>query len=1017
MVLVQGLVCSLLFVCAVASGAERHPAQFGKSDPGGVLRQFTVAAFGGSGQTSIQAAATDAFGNVYIAGTTGAPDFPVRNAAQPVFGDARIQRSTDLGATWKPLNSPPSDVGAIVPDPAAPQILFAGGASGIYKSTDRGVTWRLVYPFSVSYAQFNGQYLVIDPGNPLRLAATVPGTGNLIRSLDGGETWAATGNQGGLLTADPTGSGALIAGNSLSRDWGATFQRLTAPGPGYVFSTAFDPSHRGWIYADTASGVVGHLYLSTDFGATWTEKASPNDIFSAMYSIVVDPGNPNVLVGASPDGLFVSADAAASWAGPRNSLLLAEMTPLLIPTSGCAAPGALFATAGAGPTAAVAFSPDYGATWQTPRLSYINGIALGPGCTVYAARQATTDAFVAKVAADGTVLWATYLGGSDQDQAIALAVDQQGNVYVTGNTLSADFPATTRRIGASGQPAVFATKLSAAGAVLWSALLGGQPGTAAVTIAADSAGAVYLAGRAGPGYPTTQGALVGTADAGSYTGFLTKLNADASLAWSTLLGAHYTYPGSILVDASGAILVAGTGSVPGKPAPDEATPVFVMKLDRGGTQVLASTYVPGSAFPAGVPGAPFVASTAALATDRAGNLLVFGTAAYNATASTGAYDSPAPASACASRYGPLGNAFVTKLAAADWKPLYTALLRAPCGIAAGGIAVDAAGAPVLAMATGQGLPLRSPLLAGPDCPYYGPIGASAVARLSPDGSQLLFATYLDNCGLPAIALAGDGSMYAGVTASNPANPAGVLRLTPTAAPASLDGVANAFSSDATAVSGNGLYTLAVSGIPAAGIGVTFDGIPAHVVQSATGRILVEAPRFPTVRGGRAHGFTLMQVTWNGGASNRVWVPLIARLPGLMTKNFPDSPAPAADAYAINADGTVNDAGHPAAVGSKVTVFATGLGSETPPLPLFTSWDQSSAGPPSQGPPTSAATVAPAEGSLPAVYQMRVPVTANLKTNAQPDANGVVGVRLWLQNQIYYGSFPPPLSNMVVVYIQ
>jgi photosystem II stability/assembly factor-like uncharacterized protein len=232
--LVQGLVCPVVFVwLATAAFAARPPVPPSRSDPGGVLRQFTIASFAATGQTSIQAAAADPSGNVYVAGTTNAADFPVRNAAQSLFGDSRILRSTDLGATWKPVGSPPADVTAIVPDPVDPQVLFAGGASGIYKSSDGGATWRLVYAFTGVFT-FDRAHLAIDPGNQLRLAATVPSTGALIRSLDGGESWAATGNAGSTLTADPTGSGALINGSSISRDWGATFQQMTPGGGGLV---------------------------------------------------------------------------------------------------------------------------------------------------------------------------------------------------------------------------------------------------------------------------------------------------------------------------------------------------------------------------------------------------------------------------------------------------------------------------------------------------------------------------------------------------------------------------------------------------------------------------------------------------------------------------------------------------------------------------------------------------------------------------------------------------------------
>src|ERR1700719_777060 len=74
--------------------AQQHP------EAGGVLRQFSIAGFGGSGQSSIQALATDSNGNILVAGTTNAPDFPVKNAAQPVLGDATILRTNDLGTTW-----------------------------------------------------------------------------------------------------------------------------------------------------------------------------------------------------------------------------------------------------------------------------------------------------------------------------------------------------------------------------------------------------------------------------------------------------------------------------------------------------------------------------------------------------------------------------------------------------------------------------------------------------------------------------------------------------------------------------------------------------------------------------------------------------------------------------------------------------------------------------------------------------------------------------------------------------
>jgi photosystem II stability/assembly factor-like uncharacterized protein len=156
------------------------------SDAGGVLSGLTIASFAGSGQNSIQSVATDAGGNLYVAGTTSSINFATLNAAQPVIGESRILRSADLGVTWTHMGLPPSDVNVVVPDPVTALVIFAAGNTGIFKSTDGGQSWTTVYQFQLPSA-FNGA-MVIDPGNHLRLAALLP-SGGVIRSVDGGGTW------------------------------------------------------------------------------------------------------------------------------------------------------------------------------------------------------------------------------------------------------------------------------------------------------------------------------------------------------------------------------------------------------------------------------------------------------------------------------------------------------------------------------------------------------------------------------------------------------------------------------------------------------------------------------------------------------------------------------------------------------------------------------------------------------------------------------------------------------------
>ncbi len=881
------------------SAALGNAGSFGA---GGVLRQYAVASFAATGNVAIQAMAEDAFGNVYVAGTTNAPDFPVRNAAQPALGDSRLMRSTDFGATWKPVGSPPADLTGVTADPADPATLFASSATAIYKSTDAGATWRTVFQFS-GYPYPQSAWLVIDPGNHLHLAAIVPATGAVTRSLDGGNTWAATGATAANLVADPTGSGALLSGAYLSLDWGASFQRLQLPAPGNPMAMAFDPSHRGWIYLELASGTQGTFWLSTDFGATWTARASPNDTFNAFYTVAVDPAHPNSLIGATPDGIFVSTDGAASWTGPRRAVSLDEFTPLVV------LPEGVLAITGAGAAASVAFSPDYGLTWTTPQLSGVTAIAAGPRSVLYAARQisADADAFVAKLASDGSVLWATYLGGSDQDRAVALAADSEGNIVVAGNTLSPDFPVT-----APGSGTVFLTRYSAAGVMLSSQLLGSGSATG---VAVDGSGNSYVAART----------------------FLAKAAFDGTD------GYRASIPGT-----TWAVAVNGAGQA--AVAASDSGGIFVTLLDTAGLQTLATARIAGAVPWAAIPDLPQPLSSMHLAEDAAGNLYLFSGTGSDLPASPGAYDAPKPLTQCLSPYGPEGNAFVAKLAAGSLAPVYTAVLRAPCGIAPGSIAVDSRGAAVLSIAALSGLALRQPILGS---------GSAAVARLSPDGATLEFATYLEGTGIPF-----STALYTGVESA-------VFRLEPPAAPLSIDGVANAFSGDSTAVVEGGLYTLSVSAPDAQ---VSIGGVPAQIVRTDAGSVTV---LMPFVLG----GFAPIQLSANGAVSQIVWMPIAASQPGLST-------------YILNSDGTVNDAAHPAAPGTTITLFATGLG----PAPVWTTWDQGA--PPWAQPP--AAAVAPAPG-MPGVFQIQVVVPVAAQPGTLPIA---------LQSRIYADSGPRPASNWV-----
>jgi hypothetical protein len=161
------------------------------------------------------------------------------------------------------------------------------------------------------------------------------------------------------------------------------------------------------------------------------------------------------------------------------------------------------------------------------------------------------DAFVAKLNPAGSALvYSTYLGGTSGDQAIGIAVDADGNAYVTGITGSANFPTTSGvfQTALSGSSDAFVTKLNPTGsALVYSTLLGGTRTEAGTGIAVDRVGNAYVVGATNSSdFPITAATFQpasggGTNRIGSPLGdaFVTKLNPTGSaLAYSSYLGGN-----------------------------------------------------------------------------------------------------------------------------------------------------------------------------------------------------------------------------------------------------------------------------------------------------------------------------------------------------------------------------------------------------------------------------------------------------------------------------------------------
>jgi hypothetical protein len=156
------------------------------------------------------------------------------------------------------------------------------------------------------------------------------------------------------------------------------------------------------------------------------------------------------------------------------------------------------------------------------------------------------DAFVLKLNGAGTSLvYATYIGGSQDDAALDMVVDSSGNGFVTGLTNSTGFPTTTGAFDTSynGAGDAFTFALDSSGASLsFSTFLGGTAEDIGYGIAIDGSANVYVTGQtSSTGFPLLNPApkndkLNGTGSGSSSDGFVTKLAAGGgSLTYSTYI--------------------------------------------------------------------------------------------------------------------------------------------------------------------------------------------------------------------------------------------------------------------------------------------------------------------------------------------------------------------------------------------------------------------------------------------------------------------------------------------------
>jgi len=356
------------------------------------------------------------------------------------------------------------------------------------------------------------------------------------------------------------------------------------------------------------------------------------------------------------------------------------------------------------------------------------------------------------------LLYSTYLGGSATDFAFAVAVDGSGNAYVTGQTDSTDFPTVNPfQATYAGAQDTFVTKISTDGsALLYSTYLGGSHNDEAYAIAVDGSGSAYVTGFTdGTDFPTSPGALQGSNRAVApytNTAFVTKFSPDGStLRYSTYLGgSRGSRATGIAVDPAGnAYVTGGTGSTDFPTANAfqntmrDFGAAFVTELNADASGLLYSTYLGGSSrvnqgLLVGGSGAN------AIAVDSSGSAYVAGT--------TYCTDFPTtvPAFQMSNNAGPSSspNAFVTKFNAGGSTLVYSTYLGGSRGDQANGVAINSSGnAYVTGYTADTDFPTANPIQANNNASNSNKVGRNAFAtEFTPDGSGLVYSTYLGGSG-------------------------------------------------------------------------------------------------------------------------------------------------------------------------------------------------------------------------------------------------------------------------------
>ena len=370
-------------------------------------------------------------------------------------------------------------------------------------------------------------------------------------------------------------------------------------------------------------------------------------------------------------------------------------------------------------------------------------------------RGPSFDVFVAKLNPSATALeYGAVIGGLGTDRGSAITVDEAGNAYVCGTTFASDFPVTANALQkefAGGTLDAFLFKLNAdATALDYSSYLGGSSPDEGHDIALDSEGAVYVVGTTvSDDFRTTAGALRTTKRGNFRDGYVVKLGSSGeSLLFATYLGGEgHDEALAVAVDSTGNAHVTGfTSSEDGITTADAYQgslggdfDAFLVKLDTRGEVIEYGTYLGGSRNDRGQ----------AIAVDTAGHVAFAGR--------TTSIDFPTTEGAYQTSYGGggfFGDAFVAQFDIAAGQLFFSTFLGGVTDDQGNAVDIEPWGDVTVVGSTGSS---DFPVTADAVQSVLDTLDEAFLTRLSPDGTELLYSTFLGgNQSDQGFGLASDG---------------------------------------------------------------------------------------------------------------------------------------------------------------------------------------------------------------------------------------------------------------------